>query len=182
MHAVCGYPVKSTWLKAIAAGNFICWPLLNVQNVKKYYPETTETPKGHMNQTRKNVRLTKVFKTSDTTPLKRKKFRDIGIHVYNVRETIFSDQTGKFPKRSQKGYKYIMVMVKIDSNAILVEPTKSRKNEEMIQAYDALLAQLRQAGSTPRKHVLDSEVSDNMKHHIQVTCKLEMELVPPGCH
>jgi hypothetical protein len=41
MHAVCGYPVKSTWLKAIAAGNFIGWPLLNVQNVKKYYPETT---------------------------------------------------------------------------------------------------------------------------------------------
>ena len=41
MHAVCGYPVKSTWLKAIAAGNFIGWPLLTTQNVKKYYPETT---------------------------------------------------------------------------------------------------------------------------------------------
>ncbi len=104
MHEVCGYPVKSTWLKAIAAGNFIGWPLLNVQNVKKYYPETTETPKGHMNQTRKNVRSTKVFEKSNSTPLKGKKFRDIGIHVYNVRETIFSDQTGKFPKRSQKGY------------------------------------------------------------------------------
>ena len=31
-------------------------------------------------------------------------------------------------------------------------------------------------------YVLDNEVSDNMKHHIQVTCKLIMELVPPGCH
>ena len=29
MHAVCGYPVKSTWLKAIKAGNFVGWPLLN---------------------------------------------------------------------------------------------------------------------------------------------------------
>ena len=61
-----------------------------------------------------------------------KKFRDIDIHVYNVRETIFLDQTGKFPKQSQRGYKYIMVMVKIDSNAILVEPMNSRKDEEMI--------------------------------------------------
>ncbi len=52
-----------------------------------------------MNQTCKNVRLTKVFETIDGTPLKGKKFRDIAIHVYNVRETIFSDQTGKFPKR-----------------------------------------------------------------------------------
>ena len=62
MHAVCGYPVKSTWLKAIAAGNFIGWPLLTVQNVKKYYPETVETPKGHLNQTRKNVRLTRSWR------------------------------------------------------------------------------------------------------------------------
>ena len=113
MYAVCGYPVKSTWFKAIAARNFIGWPLLNMRNVKKYYPETMETPKGHMNQNRKNVRLTKVFKTSDTTPLKGKKVqRHWGIHVYNVRETIFSDQTGKFPKQSQRGYKFIMVMVK----------------------------------------------------------------------
>jgi len=75
-----------------------------------------------------------------------------------------------------------MVMVEVDSNAILVEPMKSRKDEEMIRAYDALLARLRQAGSDLRKHVLDNEISDNMKHHIKVTCKLDMELVPPRCH
>ena len=98
MHAVCGYSVKSTWLKAIAAGNFIGWPLLNARNVKKCYPESTETPKGHMNQTCKNVRSTKVMEACDATTLKGKKVRDIGIHVFNVSETIFSNQTGKFPK------------------------------------------------------------------------------------
>ena len=75
-----------------------------------------------------------------------------------------------------------MVMVKIDSNTILVKPMKSRKDEEIIQAYDALLAQLRQVGSTPQKHAMDNKVTDNMKHHIQQTCKLEMEQVPPGYH
>lgn len=60
MHAVCGYPVKSTWLKAIKAGNYyIGWPLLTVRNVQKYYPKTEETPKRHITQTRKNVRSTK---------------------------------------------------------------------------------------------------------------------------
>ena len=29
MQAVCGYPVKSTWLKAIKAGNYVGWPMLN---------------------------------------------------------------------------------------------------------------------------------------------------------
>ena len=62
-------------------GNFIWWPLLNVWNVKKYYPETTETPKGHMNQTCKNVRSTKVMEKCNTTALKGKKCRDIGIYV-----------------------------------------------------------------------------------------------------
>jgi hypothetical protein len=57
-----------------------------------------------------------------------------------VRKTMFSDQTGQFPTRSQQGNKYIMVMVEIDSNAILVEPMKnSPKDEEMIRAYNTLL-------------------------------------------
>jgi hypothetical protein len=59
MHAVCRYQVKSTWLKAIKAGNYIGWPMLTERNINKYYPETSEASKGHMNQTRKNVRSTK---------------------------------------------------------------------------------------------------------------------------
>ena len=40
--------------------------------------------------------------------------------VYDVRNTVFSYQTGKFPTRLQIGNKYIIVLVEIDSNAILV--------------------------------------------------------------
>jgi hypothetical protein len=99
-----------------------------------------------------------------------------------VCKTMFSNQTGQFPMRSQQGNKYIMVMVEIDSNAILVEPMKSHKDEEMIHAYNALLLRLKRAGIVPKKHVLDNKVSDNMKNHIRDTCKFDMELVPPGCH
>ena len=45
--------------------------------------------------------------------------------VYEVRETVFTDQTGQFPTQSKSGKKYIMVMVDIDSSGILVEPLKS---------------------------------------------------------
>jgi hypothetical protein len=75
-----------------------------------------------------------------------------------------------------------MVMVEIDSNAILVEPMKNRKDAKMIRAYNALLLQLKQASNVPKKHVLDNEVFKNMKNHIRDTCKLDMKLVPPGCH
>ena len=77
MHAVCGYPVKSKSLKAIKAGKFIGSPVLNKRSVVKYYPETTETPKVHLNQNRKNVWLnkpkTKPFEKTDASTLRGRK-------------------------------------------------------------------------------------------------------------
>ena len=35
MHGVCGYPVKSTWLRAINAKNYVGWPVLTKKNVSK---------------------------------------------------------------------------------------------------------------------------------------------------
>jgi len=132
--------------------------------------------------TRSTKAKTAPVETCDTSQLHGKKVRDVYTETYRVRKTMFSDQTGQFPTRLQQGNKYIMVMVEINSNAILVEPMKSRKDEEMIRAYNALLLRLKRAGIVPKKHVLDNKVSENMKNHIHDMCKFDMELVPPGCH
>jgi hypothetical protein len=95
---------------------------------------------------------------------------------------MFSNQMGQFPTRSLGGNKYIMVMVVINSNAILVEPIKSLKDAEMIRAYDALLNQLKRAGIVPKKLELNNKVSENTKNHIPNMHRFNMELVPPGCH
>jgi hypothetical protein len=186
MHTVHGYPVKSTWLKAIKVGNYVGWPMLTECNVQKYYPETIETAKGHLNQIRKNLWTTKVkatpLETCDTSHLYGKKVHDVYTQTYMVQDTTFSDQTGQFPIQSLCGNKYIMVMVEIDSNAILVEPMKNRKDDKMVRAYNALLLRLKRTGIVPKKLVLDNDVSENMKNHICDMCKLDMELVPPGCH
>jgi hypothetical protein len=186
MHAVCGYPVKSTWLKAIKAGNYVGWPMLTERNIQKYYPKTIKTAKWHLNQTRKNVRSTKVktppLETCNTPHLHGKKVCNVYTQTYMVRETMFSDQTGQFPIQSLCGNKYIMVMVEIDSNAILVDPMKNRKDAKMMRAYNPLPLRLKWAGIVLKKHILDNEVSENMKNHICDRCKLDMELVPPGCH
>ena len=81
MHTVCRYPVKSMWIKYIKAGNYVGWPMLTERNVVRYYPETNETPKGHLNQSRKNVRSTKPkhipLKVTKTSTLQGQKARDI---------------------------------------------------------------------------------------------------------
>jgi hypothetical protein len=160
--------------------------MLTECNVLKYYPKATKTAKGHLNQTRKNVCSTKEkpapLETCNTSQLHGKKVSNAYTKMYKVQETMFSDQTVQFPTQLQQGNKYIMVMVEIDSNAILVKPMKSCKDVEMIQAYDTLLQWLKQAGIVPKKHVLDNKVSKNMKNHIHNTHKFNMELVPPRCH
>ena len=101
--------------------------------------------KGDLNQTRKNARSTKAktvpLETCDTSQLHGKKVQEVYTETYRVckTKTMFSDQTDQFPTRSQQGNKYIMIMVEIDSNAILVESMKSYKDEEMIRVYNALL-------------------------------------------
>ncbi len=100
MHTVCGYPVKSTWLKAIKVGNYVSWPMLTECNVQKYYPMTIETAKGHLNQKRKNVWSTKIkvtpLETCNTSHLNSKKVRNVYTQTYMARETMFSNQTGQF--------------------------------------------------------------------------------------
>ena len=95
---MCGYPTKSTWLKAVKADNFVGQLLLTGHNVTKYYPETAKTPKGHMNQTGKNERSTEAeqtqLKVSGTTTLRGKKMHNVYTNVYDVGNTIFSNQTG----------------------------------------------------------------------------------------
>ena len=185
MHAVCGYPVKSTWLKVVQAGNFVGWQLLTPSNVHKYYPETVETPKGHLNQTQKNVRSTKPktvpLEDFRSPQLQGRKQRDIFTKVYDTRNIIFTDQTGKLPHRSQAGNHYIMVMVEIDSSAILIEPIKNRSDSELTRAHSSLITCLHCAGIVPRKHILDNEVSNAMKALITDTYKMSYKLVPPGC-
>jgi hypothetical protein len=59
LHGAAGFPTKTSWLKAICKGNYLSWPLINVKNVAKYFPESEETQKGHMRGQRQGVRSTK---------------------------------------------------------------------------------------------------------------------------
>ena len=102
--------------------------------------------------------------------------------MYDVRNTVFPDQTGQFPTRSHRGNKYLMVMVEIDINAILVEPFKSRTDPELARAYRAMMLRLKRAGIEPRKQILDNEVSEAMRDIIRDEYNMEMELLLLGCH
>ncbi|KAL7481388.1 hypothetical protein ACHAW6_007071 [Cyclotella cf. meneghiniana] len=75
-----------------------------------------------------------------------------------------------------------MIMVKIDSSAILVGPIKNQKDVKLTRAYTTLMSCLHHAGIQPRKHILDNEISQAMKDLIHNKYHMQYELAPPGCH
>ena len=40
LHIAAGFPTKATWLKAIRKVSYLSWPLVNVKNVSKYFPDS----------------------------------------------------------------------------------------------------------------------------------------------
>ncbi len=101
--------------------------------------------------------------------------------VYDIRETVSTNQSWQFPTQSQSGNKYIMVMVNINSSSILAEPIKNCSDAELIRAYNVLMLCLQQAGTRPKKHILDNKISAAMKQTITDKYKMKYELPPKTC-
>jgi hypothetical protein len=48
LHGAAGFLAERTWLKAIQRGNYNSWPMINITNVARYFPESEEIQKSHM--------------------------------------------------------------------------------------------------------------------------------------
>ena len=95
-------------------------------------------------------------------PAEPKKF-DFIIKVYNIRETLYTDQTGQFPQTSSRGNKYQMCLHDIDSNTTWVEPLSSISEASMIHARANAVTRMRAAGLAPKHQILDNEASAKYK-------------------
>ena len=56
-----------------------------------------------------------------------------------------------------------MVMVEIDSNSTLVDPLKNRTYAELTRAYRDMMLRLKCADIAPQNHILNNEVTTEMK-------------------
>ena len=204
-HAAAGYPVRSTWLAAIKAGNYVSWPGLTYANASKYCPSADETIKGHQVQTRRNLRSTKP-KESDADVISQA-FRGVGygakttvddspeieepppgndsvnelhVKVYH-RSKLYTDDTGRFPTRARSGNQYVMVAYH-SSNVILFEPFSSRKDKHRIAAYNVIMQRLKDRNLHVDLQILDNECSKEYKQTMKEKWGVTYQLVPPDLH
>ena len=126
-----------------------------------------------------------VIEENDHVPRPSKKQKDVFVRIYELqdelREKIYTDQTGRFPTRSSRGNQYIMVMCEMDSDAILFEAMKNRTAGEMVRAYQAMINKLALCGIHPKHHVLDNEISEEFKLALKRN-DMTYQLVPTDDH
>ena len=63
------------------------------------------------------------------------KHQDAYIKVYSPHETMYTDQTERFPVMIRQGNQYIMVMCEIDRNYIDKETMKDRSSGSLCRAF-----------------------------------------------
>ena len=143
------------------------------------------TAKGHLNQERANLQSTKKITTADDEDFSpndgdtSKTYLNMAkLFKAKPKETTYTDQTGRFPYRSSRGNKYIMVMYDYNSNAILTTPLRNRQAKTLTDAWELLHQRLTQHGHPTKNFILDNECSTELKQALTKHNK-KYELTPP---
>jgi hypothetical protein len=193
-HTAAGFPTKPTWLKAIKNKQFASLPGYTADAVIKHFPESEETHKGHGREICSGLRPTKTLPTSndndDNTqpihaPCTTTKQKAIFFKIYDLKDKaqlkMYTNQTGKFPKKTSHSHQYIMVLIKMDSNPILVAAMKNRLAGEMIRAYQELVNRLCSTGIQSKLHLPDNKCLTKFKESIK-SKNMKYQLVLPHDH
>ena len=103
------------------------------------------------------------------------------IQVYNPTDTMYTDQTGKFPFCSSSGQKYQVVAHHVNSKWALIKTTSRRTKGELIGSRRKILTRMKQRGIIPKHQVLENEISEAYKAEIELT-SMTYQLVLPDDH
>ena len=110
-HAAAGYPVRSTWIKNIGAGNYLSCTGLTLTNATKYFPSAKATIMGKLVQKRQGVRSTNLKHPPPSSPevlMPRVRFNNFFLQVTPISK-FYTENTGRFPVKACTGYQYVMI-------------------------------------------------------------------------
>ena len=157
LHLACWSPCTSTITTAIKNNFLSTWPGLTEQLVLKFLPKSEATAKGHIRQSFKGKHSMQPREPSETPRQNRTRTHIFYLQAIDLAGKIYTDQTGRFPVTSSRGFKYIVVAYNYNSNTIHAEPMKNRSGQELLKVYTTILKLLSECGLTPKMHYLDND-------------------------
>ena len=190
LHGACGSPVVQTLIHGVKEDHLSTWPHLTARNIAKDIRAPTATILGHLDHQRKNKLSTKRLAQSSLEmkldikpePIQNKCNQAyISLYEHTNSNRLHTDQTGKFPTKSIRGYQYILIAYVYDTNTILYRPLKRKLASELQSTYDELYSYLTARGYKPKFHRLDNEVSIETQELLEAL-GATVEIVPPNSH
>ena len=103
------------------------------------------------------------------------------IRIINLKDTLYTDQTGHVLFVSSLGSRYILILHHVDSKSSWSKALKNKSEGELILARRWALAQMAQCGIVPRHQILNNQASCAYKTKIELT-KMTYKLAPPDNH
>eukprot|EP00804_Cyclotella_cryptica_P006014 CCRYP_000255-RA/>CCRYP_000255-RA protein AED:0.25 eAED:0.25 QI:0/0/0/1/1/1/2/0/796 len=168
-HATMGYPVVSTWCKAIDKGYFRGWNGLTSDRVRKFIRPSSPSEQGHMDQRRAYIRSTTQSPNTPSTTTdhmtahpqapNNDKTNVVYMSTIEVDGQLFTDQTGRFPVTSNRGNNYIRTP----------------------QSIHRSLSILPNTWPSPQLHRLDNETSKDVENFITDN-NATFQYTPPDMH
>ena len=83
--------------------------------------------------------------------------------------------------QSDRGNNYILVAYHYDANNILTTPLNNRTGTCILSGITKIHNKLRKRGLTPKLHIMDDEVSEDLKKYFEDS-DIQFLLVPPHMH
>eukprot|EP00957_Ditylum_brightwellii_P026746 2022836-Ditylum_brightwellii.AAC.1 len=93
------------------------------------------TEKGHMKQSKQGAQSTKGREEESPQQEQGKKTQYLFATIVEMKGMVYSNLTGKFPRVSSRGMRYIMVFYCYNGNCIKGIPIKNQTEGEFKRAY-----------------------------------------------
>ena len=204
-HASLGSHPKSTLIAAAKAGYLKGFPGFTQERISKFIKIEDATEAGHLRKTPAGTRSTTTkskrgrpstakethaaerqaaMTDAMTVPLQEpsnKKTNLVFMTVMLADGMIASDQTGAFPRVSNRGKRYISVFYVYDANFIKGRPIKSRHRQELLSAYEEIYKWCTARGFKPQLQRMDNETSQEVEDFIQ-SQNADVQYSAPGSH
>ena len=92
-----------------------------------------------------------------------------------------SDLTRKFPVQADRVNNYILVAYHYNAKNILTTQLNNRTGTYILSGITKIHNKLRKWGLTPKLHIMDNEVSEDLKKYVEDS-DIQFQLVPPHMH
>ena len=186
-----GNPADSTLVSAALATHLKSIPNVTTKNIQNFLPNSIESAKGHLDQSRQGTWSTKLSKRS-IRQIQKQGCRGYLMAVQLCDEnslhgsTLHADLTGPYPVISHKGNKKVMIGWCEYGNFIKSVPVKGDSSEELITGYNTLVTffndKLADKGAITAVIRLDNQTSSHLETYFKNVAKATFNYVPPGNH